>query len=309
MKTEEKNIPKEYVINKYITLKLERGKTNIYVKERLFRQCIRLILNIPTTKVRMYDKIDSIDEAVEIYDKYLYRNKIVQGVFPRPINTIPNSITAEEEFKGHYSNIQAWFECNYDTRILHRNLVFPLLKRLTDIGDPIAKRRFKEEIAMRFESGHLTVMRFLLKEGYLNYLNEEELGNILETILEKSKDSEFINKSFSKPNSNVYRTFYLPFLKVLSRKGVNRARILLQNEIVAKFKERLYQDIGFLLRNNYLECCIPKDSQNLGTLLELETLPTVILEQLANRGFSQADEEFKKRKNRNLKYINDHFYI
>ena len=50
-----------------------------------------------------------------------------------------------------------------------------LLKKLTEVGDPIAKRVFQEEIAKRFASCSLTVIHFLLFENYLDYLSEEEL--------------------------------------------------------------------------------------------------------------------------------------
>ncbi len=42
---------KKFEINEFITLKLEYGKTNIYVKSQLFNQCKFLLLNIPIEKV------------------------------------------------------------------------------------------------------------------------------------------------------------------------------------------------------------------------------------------------------------------
>ena len=87
-------------------------------------------------------------------------------------------IPKETQFWGHASNLQAWVENNYDTRLLHRNIAFPLLQRLTNTGDPIAKKVFKEEIAKRYASGHPTVREFLKVEGYLKYLSEEELSSI-----------------------------------------------------------------------------------------------------------------------------------
>ncbi|MHA1473366.1 MAG: leucine-rich repeat protein, partial [Promethearchaeota archaeon] len=71
-------------------------------------------------------------------------------------------------------------ENDYDTRILHRNLAFPLLKRLSDAGDPLAKKKFKEEIALRYSSGHSTVITFLNQSGYLKYLSSEELECLLD---------------------------------------------------------------------------------------------------------------------------------
>ena len=78
---------------------------------------------------------------------------------------------------------------NYDTRLLHRNLAFPLPKALADVKEPNALRVFKEEIAKRFESGFKPVLLFLIKEGYLNYLNDEELN----TVLEECVDSKMLS--------------------------------------------------------------------------------------------------------------------
>ena len=84
-------------------------------------------------------------------------------------------IYPETEFWGHCSNLQVWVENDYNTRLLHRNLAFPLLKRLTELGDPKAKRVFKEEIAQRFLSCYLPVIQFLFFNNYLDYFSEEEL--------------------------------------------------------------------------------------------------------------------------------------
>ena len=126
-----------------------------------------LLLNIPVDRIRDYDPIDSIDEAAEVLDRSLEGSRS------------QHLITPEEEFVGHCSNIQVWAENDYDTRILHRNLAFPLLKALCDAGDLIARRKFKEEIAMRYATGHPTVVRFLTQNGYLHYLTEDEFESIL----------------------------------------------------------------------------------------------------------------------------------
>lgn len=139
---------KEFKVNEYITLKLERGKTNIYVKDQLFNQCKFLMLNIPVSKISSFDEIESIDEAAEKLDASL--------------EATSQNIDPETEFWGHCSNLQAWEENNYNTRLLHRNLAFPLLKRLFEVGDPNAIRVFKEEICKRLESGNPVVLQYLL---------------------------------------------------------------------------------------------------------------------------------------------------
>jgi hypothetical protein len=160
---------KEFTVNDFIKLRLESDRTNIYVKNKIFTQCMYLLLNIPVDNIRKYDDIDSIDEAAENLDRSMEGGG--RGLY---------HIDPEEEFMGHCSNMQAWAENDYDTRILHRNLAFPLLKRLSDVGDLLAKNRIKEEIILRYASGHETVMTFLADNGYLKYLSRDELEYLLD---------------------------------------------------------------------------------------------------------------------------------
>jgi len=162
---------KEYEVNKYLKLKLERDRTYIYVKNHRFRQCMYLLMNIHLDKVEKYDMINSIDEAAENLDRSMEGNE-----------SIRRRITPQVEFWGHCSNIQAWAENDYDTRLLHRNLAFPLLRELMLAGDPIAKRVFKEEIAIRITSKHPTVISYLFEEGYLKYLENNELETIFDDL-------------------------------------------------------------------------------------------------------------------------------
>jgi len=168
---------REFVINEFITLKLEGGKTNIYVNGEYFRNCMFLMLNLNVCRIEQYDSIKSIDDAEDRLSNTL-------ETFPAYKDL---GITLEELFKGHCSNIQVWAENNYDTRILHRNLAFPLLKELTKSGDQQARKVFKEEIGRRFVEGNDKVRKFLSIEGYLNYLNVEENVLIFETVLKRDR--------------------------------------------------------------------------------------------------------------------------
>jgi len=53
----------EFIINKYITLKLEKKGTFIYIDNKKFIQCNYLLLHIPINEVDKFDNIASIDEA------------------------------------------------------------------------------------------------------------------------------------------------------------------------------------------------------------------------------------------------------
>ena len=88
-------------------------------------------------------------------------------------------IPADTEFWAHCSNLQVWVENEYNTRLLHRNLAFPLLQKLTECGDSFAKIKFKEEIVKRFESGISTVVKYLLENEYDRYLTEEEFQSAI----------------------------------------------------------------------------------------------------------------------------------
>ena len=80
MSSEEK-----FRIGKYITLKLEEGKTNIYIQNHLFNQC--KFLFIPTNS--NFDDIYSIDEVTE----KLNREMEIQNCIVPP----------KDEFWGHCS--------------------------------------------------------------------------------------------------------------------------------------------------------------------------------------------------------------
>jgi Leucine-rich repeat (LRR) protein len=155
---------KEFKVNEYITLKLEGGKTNIYVKEELFNQCKFLILNIHVSEISSFEEIDSIDEAAEKLDKSL------EGSEGRKFKIPP-----DVEFWGHCSNLQVWAEMSYDTRILHRNIAFPLLRELYFVGDPIAKQVFTEQVVKRLESWEPVVVQYLWNQGYLDELEHKML--------------------------------------------------------------------------------------------------------------------------------------
>lgn len=162
----QENVPKldkEIEINRFIKLQLRAGITYIFVDNKPFKHCLGLYLIVPIP-TKEQKKIESIDEASEIFN--------IQQV---GIKTEDIKISPEDEFWGHCSNIQAWVENNYDTRLIHSNLAFPLLKKLTEVGDPIAKKVFKEEIAKKYRSGFPSVVKYLEEEGYLDYLSKEEL--------------------------------------------------------------------------------------------------------------------------------------
>ncbi len=164
---------KEFKVNDYISLKLENDKSNIYINGALFIQCKLLLFDIPVNEIKAYNEIKSIDEALKNLDETLQPTK--------------GQISPETEFWGHCSNLQVWAENNYNTKLLHSNIAFPLLKKLVEEGDAKARKVFKKEIAKRIESGCASVITYLINEDYVNYLPEEYVKELFndEMILEK----------------------------------------------------------------------------------------------------------------------------
>lgn len=187
---------KEFKVNNYITIRLgEDGKSNIFIKDQLFRQCKYLLLDIPIERITSLDKIKSIDEVAEKLDNSLEEGKSEL------------QIPAEAEFWGHCSNLQVWSESNYNTRLLKSNLAFPLLKKLTEIGDIKAKKVFCEEIALRLKNGTEGTIRFLINNKYHNYLSREELFESLIEVtefyalaeIERYNEFEWVFGQFKRP--------------------------------------------------------------------------------------------------------------
>jgi hypothetical protein len=167
-----KNLLKEkpknlFKVNNFIELKLEKDdrhknkyRTNIYINGVKFVQCKYLAFQINRQDLKEFEHINSIDD-MEQKD--------------RSRDFLKLEISPEEEFWGHCSNLQAWADNDYDTSLLHRNLAFPLLKKLARLGDPIAKKVFKKEIISRIEEGNKVVVKYLYQKHYLEFFSEEEI--------------------------------------------------------------------------------------------------------------------------------------
>lgn len=156
-----------FSVNNYLELRLEDDKTNIYVNNELLFQCKYLLLNLSFDEMKDLEDRKNIDEIIERLDKSLE--------FPSGKEF---HITPEVQFWGHCSNLQTWYENKYNSELIHRNLGFPLLKKLTEAGDYLAKKVFKEEIAKNFEIGSINTVQFIAYNRYLDYLNKTELDYV-----------------------------------------------------------------------------------------------------------------------------------
>ncbi len=209
---------KEFQVNQYITLKLEYNKTAIYINNEKFINCKYLLLNIPIDRIEDYENINSIDDIKENCDNSLEVNSPLQY-----------DISSEMEFWGHCSNLQTWYENRYDTRLLHSNLAFPLLKKLTEVGDFSAKKVFKDEIAARFLNGSLQNKHFLYNEGYVDILTEYEFKCLLEAYVFQMESNKNLNLNtdeiifflaigFKKLKNHIHNYIFNIFFNILKEK-------------------------------------------------------------------------------------------
>ncbi|MFX0024674.1 MAG: leucine-rich repeat domain-containing protein [Candidatus Hermodarchaeota archaeon] len=220
-----------YRINDFITLKLEKEKTVIYVNDEKFLQCKYLLIEIPKDRINEFDDFMSIDDVSEKLDHSL--EKIISAT----------KILPEIEFWGHCSNLQAWAENNYDTNLLHSNLAFPLLKKLTDVGDPIARRVFKEEIADRLTKLYTNVAQYLIQENYLEYFNSEENEIIMEILFKQ------IEQKFRIKQSSLLQEKEINTLLDIIETNLIHSKTFLTNRLKSVEKINRETHLGFLHNN------------------------------------------------------------
>ncbi len=261
----------EFRINEHITLKLEapfNPGTNIYIDGKRFDQCKKLIIQIPLDKIEDYEDIYSIDGAAEVYESSLQHDYD----FQKEVKEIEkqHDLTLDEEFWGHCSNLQAWAENNYDSRLLHSNLAIPLLKKLSDVGDPLAKKIFKDELAKRFSEGYPTSNKYLAIQGYLDYLTRDEFWSLFpEREIKPLKELEkLLNRKIEIDFNDIDEPdFYFTF----SFKGIHidflKIKRLKIDELPSSIVNLEYLEI--LIINN---CDLKKLPSNIGKLKNLKEL-------------------------------------
>jgi hypothetical protein len=166
--------PYFFSINKYIILVYD-GNDSLYLNKEFFRMCRATVLTIPRES-NDAETIDSIDEAIDVFST-------------TEDHGWGRSIHPMTEFWANCSNIQAWENNDYNTNIIHTNLGFPLLKKLSQLGDPIAKRNYREEIIRRLRSNYFNTVAYLILNDFLKVFNKNEISTIIEDL-----DDHFVIK-------------------------------------------------------------------------------------------------------------------
>ena len=233
----------EYPINKFLSVKLDEDlQTKIFINGEEFIQCSHVLVTMHLDDVDSLNLLSSVDEIPQDSQEILIPPKV--------------------KFFVHCSNLQAWAENNYDTRMIHSNLAFPLLRRLMEVGDLQAKKVFKEEIIKRIKSKHPSVIEYLIREGYAELLTPENFMPIIELeaivlkdlkiLIEKPLTLQVNDESFANGVGFTIKDKYVEKLNLINCNLKefpdyikNLSRINYLNLSLNKIK-KLNDDIGYI---------------------------------------------------------------
>jgi len=227
---------KTFNVNNYLTVKLEKIISytdigmceevypRIYVKGKVFNHCI----SISTYPINPNDYFPLPIELKPI-DKIVKFSKILD-----PYEIENYHISPQEMFWCICSNLQVWAENKYNPQLLHSMVAEPLLKKLAQKGDPVARKIFQENIIEKFKQGHLQLALSLIENNYdlllemdqknlLSLENNPKLNEAIVETLKNASDKLYIDLIFPKP------TFSL--LQKLATRNDTIARDILKKEI------------------------------------------------------------------------------
>ncbi|MFX0102149.1 MAG: leucine-rich repeat domain-containing protein [Candidatus Hodarchaeota archaeon] len=198
-----------FKINDWLRIdKTVDDKVKIFVGDTLFESKQYVLLKIPEIDDELLYDIASIDDVVpngyrhskEEWDLFPGREREHEKlrieadgqVYGYTTSTMYNSkfnkyrnfkmprIPVDDVYWATCSNLQAWAENDYNTRLLHSKLAFPLLKALMEAGDPVANKVYKKELIEKVLSGPDTSLFYLSSERYLDVLDDEDFAMIIE---------------------------------------------------------------------------------------------------------------------------------
>jgi Leucine-rich repeat (LRR) protein len=282
-------ILKEFKISKILSLKLEKGRfdgerneidygeerfsTRIYVNNKPFAICAYLLIVNPQNDER-FEEIESIDDAKKLLDDHLEYDA----------NPAKFNISPKQEFWAHCSNLQAWYENDYDTRLLDSKLAFPLLQKLMKVGDSKAKKRYAEELLERYAKGNKDIKYMLLHSDYFDDIPFEEQISIIEdpddynvmVLLNDVLKGEFQLGDFKVDNGKVTTLFlknhpYLDFIpkEIGNLKNLQILHISLSNLTSLPDSIGSLKSLKKLIINAPKLTSMPDSAGNLGLLEEL----------------------------------------
>lgn len=270
----------KYKINEHLILHLKGNTTFIYVAGELFQHCKSLAVALPEN-MKEFSKINNIESMDELGDLVRKYEDDLLEVEP---------LSPEEEFWGHCSNIETWYEHDYDTLLIDSGLGFPLLKKLTEVGDKKARKVFKEEIYKRMKSGHYSTLKVMNEMKLSSYLTRDEFWSLfpvqfaplrrIEEILGHDFGYEGNSMLFGdkrRPHQGFYTSLMYRLSFSTEGEGEEMRLGLLQMsempEIEEASWEEVFRELGNMENLRYLNiyrCSIPRIPETFGKLKDLE---------------------------------------
>ncbi|MHA1679994.1 MAG: hypothetical protein ACTSUE_03235 [Promethearchaeota archaeon] len=161
-------------------LKIESGgDTFVVVDGKPLATCMHVILHLDETMIDATKDAKDMDEIIRIYKRLRAPSTDSPQGGMQKFRGV--QITPEEEFQAHCSNIQAWYEHGYDTRLMDSRLAFRILGALFEAGDPTAERVLRREIQDRLSSGSLNSL-YAMPSVFLKTLNKQEWNEIFNSL-------------------------------------------------------------------------------------------------------------------------------
>ncbi|MHA1997719.1 MAG: hypothetical protein ACTSU9_06335 [Promethearchaeota archaeon] len=156
----------------------------IAVAGEIVAACKHIVMDLDPSSVEAVADAGSMDEIMMILRKrekrwYDFKRK-------------SKLITAEEAFHVHCSNIQAWVEHGYDTRLMDSALAFPILEALSKAGDAQAFEVLKRDVKDRLSSGYLNALIALVRtKSYIKELTPRDWHEIFDRIPDEEDALEY----------------------------------------------------------------------------------------------------------------------
>ncbi|MFW9876892.1 MAG: hypothetical protein ACFFG0_27680, partial [Candidatus Thorarchaeota archaeon] len=165
-------------------------------------------------------------------------------------------ISASENFNNLLIKLQKWVENDYNPDLNEEredfDFYFPLLKRLYEIGEPIAKKTYIDEISRQFLRKNYPIIEYFIKKKYIDELDKNQLQEIM-----KKFDFTVLFSKFHRVGLNL--------LSNIADLDISIAKQELRKSIFHYFKEVPKPDDLYLIEYGYLKYL---DSNELSELMQ-----------------------------------------
>ena len=176
-----------YIVNDFISLKLVRRRlqtyTILYLGGKMFK-------SFNKNPIGVFVSIPDVPEKI-----------ITFGQDPNRYAKFPE---AKEEFDAYCSIFKNWANNDYHVNYINHNLIFPALKRLAELNDPLALKAYPLQIKTVIKTGNIKVLNYLVLN---NFMEEEKT-----TFFKAKKLENNLKEAFDIEDLQPYA---FPILKLL----------------------------------------------------------------------------------------------